>query len=325
MVSCHVAGVGVEVCGESFDTIARTTRREPLLVWAHRDLAWNPDAWPFAVKWLICFSMRNMSLFIFLVLCLANTDSFKQHEVVVHENLTIEFKEIFTWDKIFEKLVQVVEHNAQNGITHDEHEIQIPLPGLFVKPIWCPKSVNCFGQPDYNFSADYDFQPLALQRHGGVCGVDISPGPPSRSGEVIRLFLLPQLQDRDHTHVDHDKDGIHEGVVLYDKTIEAMEGPRGIIASSNGLVFDLAGGCQGCIKVYPEVGDEFVITNHHTVRHLHHITPVVVAALHSHSETYFHAVSELLPRLYLIMDYIGETYPGYTIPHLLSWVFMCIL
>ena len=95
---------------------------------------------------------------------------------------------------------------------------------------------------------------------------------------------------------------------MLEKVVEAMEGPRGIIAASNGLVFDLAGGCVGCIKVYPEPGDEFVITNHHSVRHLHHITPVVVAALHSHSETYFHAVSELLPRLYLIMDYVQETF-----------------
>lgn len=123
--------------------------------------------------------------------------------------------------------------------------------------------------------------------------------------------MLPQLQDRDHTHVDIDKDGVHEDTVVHDKVIEAMEGPRGIIAASNGIVFDLAGGCVGCIKVYPEAGDEFVITNHHSVRHLHHVTPVVVAALHSHSETYFHAVSELLPRLYLIMDYIQNTFAQY--------------
>ena len=42
-------------------------------------------------------------------------------------------------------------------------------------------------------------------QHGGVCGLDISPGPPTRTGEKTRLFLLPQLQDRDHTHVDIDK------------------------------------------------------------------------------------------------------------------------
>ena len=42
-------------------------------------------------------------------------------------------------------------------------------------------------------------------QHGGVCGLDISPGPPTRTGEKTRLFLLPQLQDRDHTHIDIDK------------------------------------------------------------------------------------------------------------------------
>ena len=122
---------------------------------------------------------------------------------------------------------------------------------------------------------------------------------------------MPQLQDREHTHVDIDKDGIHEDTIVHDKVVQALEGPRGIIAASNGIVFDLAGGCMGCIKVYPEPGDEFVITNHHSVRHLHHITPIVVAALHSHSETYFHAVSELLPRLYLVMDYIQETFKDF--------------
>ena len=63
-------------------------------------------------------------------------------------------------------------------------------------------------------------------------------------GEITRLFLLPQL---------HDRGGI-----------EANEGPRGVVAASNGIVFDLAGGCEGCIKVFPEVGDQFVIRNHHT-------------------------------------------------------------
>lgn len=38
---------------------------------------------------------------------------------------------------------------------------------------------------------------------------------------------------------------------------------------------------------------------------------IVVAALHSHSETYFHAVSELLPRIHLIMDYIDAHFHNY--------------
>ena len=210
----------------------------------------------------------------------AKIESFRQHETVIHENLTITFKEIYNWNKIYSLLVVAIEHNADKS----DHEIQIPLPGLFIKPIWCPKKMNCYFKIDYNYTADYDFQPPALVKNGGVCGLDILPGPPSRTGEITRLFLLPQL---------HDRAGV-----------EANEGPRGVVAASNGLVFDLAGGCVGCIKVYPEVGDQFVIRNHHSVRHLAHVHPVVVAALHSHSETYFHAVSELLPRLFLIMDYV---------------------
>ena len=66
--------------------------------------------------------------------------------------------------KIFEKLLEVLEYNTLDGRPRFEHEIQIPLPGLFVKPIWCPKKVNCTGEEDFNFTALYDFQPLALQK-----------------------------------------------------------------------------------------------------------------------------------------------------------------
>jgi len=38
---------------------------------------------------------------------------------------------------------------------------------------------------------------------------------------------------------------------------------------------------------------------------------VVVAALHAHSETYFHAVSELMPRLYLAMPYIDANFEAF--------------
>ena len=180
---------------------------------------------------------------IFFIVCIFHRvyhiQSFRQHETVIHENLTITFKEIYNWDKIFELLNVAIEHNENRP----DHEIQISLSGIFIRPIWCPKKLNCSVAPDYNFTKDYDFQPPSIVKHGGVCGLDFTPGPPSREGELVRLFLLPQL-----SRLGKD----------------AIEGPRGVIATSNGLVFDLAGGCQGCITVYPEIGDSFIIRNHHS-------------------------------------------------------------
>jgi hypothetical protein len=167
-------------------------------------------------------------------------DCFKQHETVIHENVTIVFTEIYTWEKVFDLLVSAIQHNANKS----DHEVQILIKNIFVKPIFCPKKLNCNFDLNYNHSKFYSFQPNLLVSHGGVCGLDIIPGPPSRTGEKARLFLLPMLHTRNGT--------------------EAKEGPRGVIASSSGIVFDLAGGCEGCITVYPEVGDVFTIRNHHS-------------------------------------------------------------
>lgn len=109
----------------------------------------------------------------------------------------------------------------------------------------------------------------------GICGVDFMATV--HNGEKARIFLLPKL------------------------TEEANEGPRGVVATSTGMVFDISGGCRGCIIGYPKVGMEMVVGK---VR----ATPVLVAGLHSHSVTYFHTVNELFPRLYLIIDYIRSRF-----------------
>ena len=111
------------------------------------------------------------------------SDAFRQHETVIHENLTITFTEIYDWDKIFNLLIVAVENNVDKS----DHEVQIILPGIFVKPIWCPKKLNCQFKIDYNYTNDYEFQPSLLAKHGGVCGLDIKPGPPSRTGETSSI------------------------------------------------------------------------------------------------------------------------------------------
>ena len=96
-----------------------------------------------------------------------------------------------------------------------------------------------------------------------------------------RVFLLPALMTPDGK--------------------SAGEGNRGVVLASNGLLFDLAGGCTGCITVYPYVGQKFLITKNNTSSRS---KKVIIAGLHSHSVTYFHTLHELFPRLYMIMDYV---------------------
>ena len=85
-------------------------------------------------------------------------DSFRQHEVVIHENITIVFQEIITWDKLFVLLSAAIEHN----IGKPDHEVQLMISNVFLKPIFCPKKLNCSSQIDYNHTKDYDFQPELL-------------------------------------------------------------------------------------------------------------------------------------------------------------------
>jgi len=98
--------------------------------------------------------------------------AFRQHETVIHENLTITYTEVYNWDKIYNLLAVAIEHNADKP----DHEILISLPGLFLKPIWCPKNLNCEFKLDYNQSKEYEFQPEVIVRHGDfyvVCIVKI--------------------------------------------------------------------------------------------------------------------------------------------------------
>lgn len=174
----------------------------------------------------------------------------------------IKFKQIVDWHI----LIQLFEYQAKKK----QGKVTVTFPGVEVSAIICSPTASCA-------NLNVSFQPRSLQLIGGVCGIDIVPT--FFQGSKARIYLLPQL------YIRAEK--------------EASEGPRGLIASSTGVVFDVAGGCEACISVVPMIGDQMVVR-----RNLLRSFPIVVSGLHSHSSTYFHTVHELFPRLYLVMDYI---------------------
>ena len=129
----------------------------------------------------------------------------------------LEFKQIITWDEILKAFIQ--------SIHTGEKPYKITYPGVVARAVICPKDLLC---PTLNLT----FQPHAVQAIGGICGLDFSPD--KIDGKITRLFLLPQLP-------------------VHNNTKHSSDGPRGIIASSNGLIFDIAGGCGTCISgTYPK-------------------------------------------------------------------------
>ena len=175
----------------------------------------------------------------------------------------IKFERIISWDILFDEFMKIQTKKNKQG-----PNFHAAFPGVVASAIPCPVS-KC--------ALNYTFQPEPMIKHGGICGVDFLATV--YNGEKTRIFLLPQL------------------------TEEAAEGPRGIVATSTGMVFDLSGGCRGCIISYPKVGMEMVVDKD-KVRSV----SVLVAGLHSHSVTYFHTVNELFPRLYLIIDYVRSRF-----------------
>ena len=153
-------------------------------------------------------------------------------------------------------------------------QIFLLFPGVKARAVVCSPASSC---PHVNVS----FQPPSLVAIGGICGIDFSPVV--YGGLKARLFLLPQMKGERGEY--------------------ASEGSRGVIASSTGYVFDIAGGCEACITILPRVGQEIYV-NEHSLR----AAPVVIAGLHGHSGTYFHTVHELFPRLYMIMDYVHKNF-----------------
>jgi hypothetical protein len=111
--------------------------------------------------------------------------------------------------------------------TSDNESFKFILPGLVVRGIPCNPSACKF---------NVSFQPEYVRSRGGVCGVDIEPT--LIDGALTRIFMLPRLPD------------ISE---------KENEGPRGVVATTSGIVFDLNGGCNGCIKVFPKVGQVLIL------------------------------------------------------------------
>lgn len=193
-------------------------------------------------------------------------DIFKKHNQAQNPSNSsnfITFKRIVDWNILFAQFMESA--NSSTG-----SDLIAQFPGVVAKGILCPPKSFCA-------SIDVSFQPKPLALKGGICGVDFSPVPIKNT--PTRLFLLPQL---------------------IDNGIKASEGARGIVISSSGYVFDLAGGCFGCISIYPRVG--YTVFVNPTA--IHRTAPVVVSGLHSHCSTYYHVLQELLPRLYMVMPYV---------------------
>ena len=152
------------------------------------------------------------------------------------------------------------------------------FPGLEARGIPCPPRFSC--------PLNISFQPPAIIEKGGICGVDFSPVR-GIDGKKARIFLMPELY--------------HPGP----ERKPAAEGHRGIVVSSTGIVFDLVGGCIGCITLYPQIGMSYEVNRNTTSTRS---KTVIIDAMHSHSVTYFHTLHELFPRLFIIMDYIRGTY-----------------
>ena len=148
------------------------------------------------------------------------------------------------------------------------HEFVATFPGVTVTAILCPDTCN------YNIT----FQSEMFKSHGGLCGVDIIATV--YNNEKTRIFTLPKVSP----------------------TIDGSEAPRGVVATTTGIVFDLNGGCSGCISVWPTVGTEYPITK------ITHAPPILVLGLHSHSSTYFHTLHELFPRLDAISGYLKSKF-----------------
>ena len=147
------------------------------------------------------------------------------------------------------------------------------LTGVYIKAIPCPSVSTC---PVINLT----YFTETLQRNGGVCGVDIQQIPVDNVPTV--LYVLPQLPDKGGK--------------------QAIEGPRGVVVSTTGLVFEVSGGCSICISILPEPGDVYKIPQ----LLIQNSAPVVVPALHAQSQSYFRMLNELLPRLYGIQTYLAN-------------------
>ena len=190
---------------------------------------------------------------------------------------TIVFKQIVHWSDLFSMFSQ-----AYASLSHATHNITLTnFTGLQIKAIFCPGAL-C---PTLNISYQGDFDLL-----GGICGVDIFPTS-NDGNERMRLFLLPTL---------------HRNGSL------ATEGPRGVVASLSGIVFDLAGGSQGSLQIQPQIGDHYHVVSNRSLKHNHDHYPTIINGLHGNARTYGHMVNQVLPRVHLVSDYLGKylNYPG---------------
>ena len=178
---------------------------------------------------------------IILVSVLFNPSTLKNRSTDVDINGNgdvIKFLHIINWRDLL--AFAEIEPDANDNII-------IPFPGINAKAILCSPAASC---PNLNVS----FQPPSLVAVGGICGIDFMPT--TFNGKLERIFLLPQLKGP--------------------KGEPAAEGPRGIIVSSTGYVFDVAGGCEACISIVPRL-DQQVIVSPQNVR----VVPVVVAGNYS--------------------------------------------
>lgn len=151
---------------------------------------------------------------------------------------------------------------SKTHLTKRSSHFVAEFPGVTAQSIPCPKSCQ---------NLTYSFQPDIFRLHGGVCGVDLFSTV--YHNEKTRLFIIPSLKMAD-------------------------ESIRGVIATTSGVVFDLNGGCDGCITTEPEIGDTL------EVKRISQVAPTLVCGMHSHSSTYFHTILEQVPRLTVIMDYV---------------------
>jgi len=135
-----------------------------------------------------------------------------------------------------------------------EKNLTAIFDGIEATAILCPKKSQC---PSINTTC----QPPSIQKVGGVCGIDFTTVP--FNGKVANMYLLPRIVD---------------------SLTKNFEMARGIVVTSTGIVFDLAGGGKGCITKHPEVGTEIIVRK----QDVYKSAPVVVAGIHCHSPTYFH-------------------------------------